>query len=140
MTEATTESERILDAYASIWNEQKYAEIPDVVSESFVLHDPAAPGGVARGRDGLEQVIRAVAAGFPDFHVTFLDMLSSEDRAMYEAEMSGTHEGEFAEIPPTGEDIELRYMGKIDIADDKVEEHRVYVDMQEIFQQLGLTE
>lgn len=140
MTQVPPDTQQLVKEYASIWNERKYGKIPDVVSESFVMHDPAAPEGVAKGRDGLEQFIRAVVSGFPDFHVTILDMLSSENRVMYEAEMSMTHEGEFKEIPPTGEEVELRYMGKINIADDKVQEHRVYFDQQELFEQLGLTD
>lgn len=147
MAQETPDTERIAREYAEIWNERKYAKIPDVVSESFVMYDPAVPeDGVAgpqreaHGRDGLEQFIRAIVTGFPDFHVTLLDMLSSEDRVMYEAEASMTHEGKFLEIPPTGEKVELRYMGKINIADGKVQEHRVYIDSQEFFEQLGLTD
>ena len=140
MTQAPIDTEQLAREYASVWNERKYAKIPDVVSESFEMYDPAAPGGVVRGRDGLEQFIRAVVSGFPDFHVTILDMLSSEDRVMYEAEMSMTHEGEFDGVPPTGEEVELRYMGKIKTAGGKVQEHRIYFDQQELFEQLGLTD
>lgn len=140
MAQTPPDTEQLVSEYASIWNERKYEKIPDVISESFAMYDPVAPDGVARGHDGLEQFIRAVVSGFPDFQVTILDMLSIEDRVMYEAEMSMTHEGEFNEIPPTGEKAELRYMGKINVADGKVQEHRVYFDQQELFEQLGLTD
>ncbi|KTG14428.1 ester cyclase [Haloferax profundi] len=140
MAQASTDTEQLLSEYANMWNEREYAKIPDLVSESFVIYDPAAPGGVARGRDGLEQFMRGIVSGFPDFHVTVLDTLSSEDKVMYEGRLSMTHEGEFDGIPPTGKKVELRYMGIIEIADGKVQQHRVYFNQLEALEQLGLTE
>lgn len=106
MAEATPESEQLVHAYVDVWNEQDYTKIPDLVSESFVMHDPPAPEegvpGPARevhGPDGLKAYIHGVIAGFPDWHVTVLDMLSGDDLVMYEGEITMTHEGEFNGIP-----------------------------------------
>lgn len=77
-------------------------------------------------------------AGFPDFQVTILDMVSRDELVMYEAELTMTHEGEFDGIPPTGREIKNREMSKLRIADGTLQEHRVYFDMQAVFEQLGL--
>lgn len=147
MAEATTEAEQLVNAYVDVWNEQDYARIPDLVSESFVMHDPAAPeegvpgpAGEVHGPDGLEAFIRGVIAGFPDFHVTVLDSLSSDELVMYEGEITMTHEGEFDGIPPTGRTVEIREMSKYRVANGKIQEHHVYFDQQDIFEQLGLTD
>jgi steroid delta-isomerase-like uncharacterized protein len=147
MAEARTESEQVVRDYVEIWNKQEYSKIPDLVSESFVMYDPAAPEegvpgpeGEVHGPDGLEAFMRGVVAGFPDFHVTILDMLSSDNLVMYEGEITMTHEGEFDGIPPTGREVNIREMSKYRVEDGKIQEHRVYFDQQEVFQQLGLTE
>ncbi|NEU58773.1 ester cyclase [Halorussus sp. MSC15.2] len=133
--------------YVDMWNEQNYDAIPDLVAESFVMYDPAAPeegvpgpAGEVHGRDGLEAFMHGVAAGFPDFDVTILDMVSSDDLVMYEAAITMTHEGEFDGIPPTGREVKVREMSKYRVADGVIHEHRAYFDQQAIFEQLGLTD
>jgi steroid delta-isomerase-like uncharacterized protein len=147
MAEATTDAKQIVNAYVSLWNERDYAKIPELVSEEFVMHDPGAPEeevpGPARevhGPDGLEMFIRGVTAGFPDFHVSIGDTLSSDELVMCEGKITMTHEGEFDGIPPTRRKVEVREMSKYRIADGKIQEHRVYFDQREVFDQLGLTE
>lgn len=140
MAEATPDAKRLVNAYEDIWNERDYAKIQDVVSESFVMYDPAAPGGEVHGRDGLETFIDEVVSAFPDFRVTVIDMLVGEDTVMDEAKYTMTHEGEFDGIPPTGKEVEIRGMSIHRIQDGKVEEHRVYINQQELLDQLGLTE
>lgn len=146
MAEATADAERIVREYVELWNERAYDEIPNVVSDSFVMYDPAAPAelpgpdGEVHGREGLEEFIREVIAAFPDFRVTILDMVSDGDLVMYEGEVSMTHEGEFDGIPPTGRNATFREMATYRVADGTVREHRSYFDQQGIFEQLGLTE
>jgi steroid delta-isomerase-like uncharacterized protein len=140
MARATTESERLVNAYVGAWNERDYSTVPELVSESIVVRNPTAPGGVVRGHDELEAFMRGTVAGFPDFHVSVLEMLAGDDRVMYEAELTMTHEGEFDEIPPTGREIEIREMAVCEIADGEIREYRTYFDQQEVLEQLGLAE
>lgn len=140
MAEATEGTDQLVKAYVKMWNEREYSKISDIVSESFVMYDPGAPGGEVHGPDGLEEFMRGLVTGFPDFQVTIIDMLSSENLVMYEANLAGTHDGEFAGAPPTGREFDLRAMEKFHITDGNVREHRVYFDQQELFEQLGLTE
>lgn len=140
MAEAAKEAERLVNAYLDLWDEQEYSKIPDLVSESFEMHGPVTPEGGIHGRDGLEEWMREVTSGFPDFRTDVLAMLSGDDLVMCEVTVSGTHEGEFDGIPPTGRETEIRAMEKFRIADGEVREHRVYFDQQELLEQLGLTE
>ena len=140
MTEATEEAEQLVNAYLSMWEQQEYSKIPDLVSESFEMHGPFTPEEGIRGRDGLEEWMREVTSGFPDFRTDVLDVLSSDDLVMCEITVSGTHEGEFDGVPPTGREVEIRAMEKFDVADGTVREHRVYFDQQEMLEQLGLAD
>ncbi|WP_251331159.1 ester cyclase [Haloplanus pelagicus] len=147
MEHAPSESERVARDYLeSVWNERGYDEIRSLVSESFVMYDPAALAADVsgtwdeiHGRDGLETFIRGVVAGFPDFQVTVHRMLSEDDAVMYDGRLRMTHEGTFFGVPPTGRRVEVRYMGQIEVADGMIEEHRVYPPILKIAKQLGFT-
>lgn len=139
MTETgLTEHKQLLSDYLELWNGD-FSKLT-VVSESVAVYDPSAPGGEVHGRDELEAFLRELRAGFPDFQLTIDVMLVSDDVVMGEWTFTGTHDGEFNDIPPTEREIELTGMEKILIADSKVEEHRIYYNLQELSKQLGLTE
>ena len=138
MAETTADAERLLEEYETIWNERDYSKIPDVVSESYVRVSPVAGEGV-RGHDGLEEFIRGLEASFSDFEVSFEEQLVGEDVAMFEATFTGTHDGEFNEIPPTNEEVEFPNMSIIQFEDGKIREHRTYYDPQEFAEQIGVT-
>jgi steroid delta-isomerase-like uncharacterized protein len=140
MTQATTDIESTVRTYLDVWNERNYDDIPDVVAEDFTMTDPAAPGGEVHGHDGLESFIRAVVEGFSDFHVEVVDMLAGDDTVMSENKYRMTHDGEFNGIPATDNTAEFMGMGKVRVADGKVQEHHVYFDQQEILTQLGVME
>ncbi|WP_136589018.1 ester cyclase [Salinigranum halophilum] len=147
MSHRTRTPEQLVSAYVDVWNERAYQHIPEVVSESFVLYDPAVPEegiagprGEAHGPDAVARFIRGVIAGFPDFHVRVLDTLARDDVVMYEAEVTMTHEGEFDGMSPTGRDARFRLMSTYLVGDDELEEHRVYFDRLDVFAQLGLTD
>jgi steroid delta-isomerase-like uncharacterized protein len=140
MAHTTSESERLAREYADAWNEQNYSAIPELVSDSVVVHNPTAPDRVVRGRDDLEAFMRGVLAGFPDFNVRILDTVADGNRVMYEAELRMTHEGAFEGIPPTGREVEIREMATCRVADGQIQEYRVYFDQRHVFEQLGLVE
>lgn len=131
--------ERVTSFVNEVWNSRNYKKIPEFVSESFEMHDPAAPDGVVHGPDGLEEFIRTVVAGFPDFQVSISDMISDGDLVMYEGMITMTHEGEFDGLPPTGRRVEVKEMSTYHLRDDMIQEHRVYFDQQAVTEQLGLT-
>lgn len=140
MAKASTDAERIAREYINMWTDQEYSKIPDLVSESFVLYDPAAPGGEIHGRDGLEEFMRGVLTGFPDLQVTIVDILSSDEVVLCETTLAGTHDGEFAGTPPTGREVEIQALEKFHIEDGTIQEHRVCFNQDEFFEQLGLSE
>lgn len=139
MAEATPDVEQLISDYLDVWNGD-YATLPDVVTESVAIYGPAAPEGGIHGRDEFEAYLEELRTGFPDVTLTEDDLLAGDDVVMAEWTFTGTHEGEFNEIPPTGREVEITGMSKILLADDKVREDRIYYDLQELFEQLGLTE
>ncbi|MEF8842459.1 MAG: ester cyclase [Haloarculaceae archaeon] len=138
MTQTTADAERVANDYVEMWNKRGFERLPELVSGSFVHADP--DGSEVHGRGGLEGYMRGILSGFPDLHVDVTGMVSSGGTVMYEATLTMTHEGEFEGIPPTGREVEIREMATIEVANGRVEAHRVYFDNQETLRQLGLVE
>lgn len=138
MAEATTDIEQLMNDYEDLWNGD-FSKL-EVVSESVDIYDPGMPDGEGHGRDELKAYISELQTGFPDFQLTIDDWIASGDVVMLQWTTTGTHEGEFNDIPPTEREVNITGMLKLQIADGKVQKHRGYWDRQEMFEQLGLTE
>lgn len=137
MVQTTSDAEQVVRDYTEMWSERDYSRISRVVSDSFVHRTPGAPDGEVRGRDGLEAFMREIEMAFPDFEVSIIDMLATDETVMTENEFTMTHEGEFNGIPPTGREVEFRSMATCRVTDGELTELREYLDMQGILEQLG---
>lgn len=136
MTDAnTTHHEQLVNDWYALFNGD-FTKL-EVVAESAEISDPLAE---IHGHEELEGFIREMRTAFPDIRLTLDDMLAREDVVMAEWTATGTHEGEFNGIPPTGNEIEQQGMEKLRIADDKIQEASIYFDTQEMLAQLGVTE
>ncbi|KTG30301.1 ester cyclase [Haloferax profundi] len=140
------ESELAANAYVNMWNDRDYEAIPRLVSDTFVMYDPAAPAkgvpgpkGEVHGRDGLRQFMELITTAFPDFEITVLDMLTGEDVAMYEVQLTMTHDGPLGGLPPTGRRVEIRGVSILHLDAGTIDEHVFHTDMNEVGAQLGLT-
>ncbi|WP_148416209.1 ester cyclase [Haloferax sp. KTX1] len=139
MTETTvTKREQAMSDYLALWHGE-FSKI-DVLSDSFVAYEPSAPGGEVRGPDAFEAYVRRLRTAFPDFTITPEAALEDAEIVMTEWTGTGTHEGEFNGLPPTGRTFEHRGMSKFAIADGEIREERMYYDPREIAEQLGFLE
>jgi steroid delta-isomerase-like uncharacterized protein len=143
---AETDVDGLARAYVAMWNERDEAAIPRLVAESFVMYDPAAPAkgvpgpkGEAHGRDGLRAFMASVDTAFPDFEIRVLDLLTDDDLAMYEVELTMTHDGPLGGLPPTGRSVRIRGASVLRIEDGAIVEHRFHTNMADSAEQLGLT-
>jgi steroid delta-isomerase-like uncharacterized protein len=89
--------------YAEVLTKGNVAAIDDLVSPTYVGHDPAAPD--AQGTAGLKQRVTRLRTAFPDLHVTVEDMVAEGDKVATRLTLQGTHKGEFRGIAPTGRQI-----------------------------------
>jgi steroid delta-isomerase-like uncharacterized protein len=137
-TTVLTEHEQPMSDYLALWHGE-YSKI-DSVSDSFVAYEPSAPGGELHGPDAFEAYVRELRTAFPDFTITVEAALEDAETVMTEWTGTGTHEGEFNGLPPTGRTFEHKGMSKFVVADGKVQEERMYYDPREIAEQLGFLE
>lgn len=136
MTDAnTTCHEQLVDDWYALFNGD--LSKLDVLAESIAINDPLAE---LHGRDEVEAFIQEMRTAFPNMQLSWTDMLADDDVVMVEWSVTGTHEGEFTGIPPTGNEVEQQGMEKLLISDDKVQEAMIYFDTQEMLAQLGAAE
>ncbi|TWB20336.1 putative ester cyclase [Nitrospirillum amazonense] len=62
---------------------------------------PLAPGQAA-GREGMKPLVHAFSAAFPDVRITIHELIGAPGRAAVRAEITGTHQGEWFGVAPTG--------------------------------------
>lgn len=138
---SATEHEQVLNTYQDyedLWNGD-FSKV-EVVAESFAFHSPGVPDGELHGREAFEAYLREVRSAFPDWQVVADDLLAGDGLIMKEWTVTGTHEGEYNGVPPTGHEIEINGMAKDIITDGKVQEGRLYYNSQDVAEQLGLIE
>ena len=68
---------------------------------------PLAPGQ-GPGSEGFKPLLAGFIAAFPDINITVHDMLQEPGKIAVRAEITGTHQGEFMGIAPTGRRISVR--------------------------------
>jgi len=64
-----------------------------------------------------------LSGAFPDMHMAIDDVVAEDDKVVLQTTMSGTHQGPFWGIPPTGRRFAQRHVHVLRIVDGKVVEH-----------------
>jgi steroid delta-isomerase-like uncharacterized protein len=91
------------------------------------------------GRDGIRAVYSALFSGFPDLKTTTRNWYVSENAVVVETVLSGTHQGIWNGIPPTGRHVEVPMCAIFPVDDaGKLQAEVVYFDSAILLQQLGL--
>src|SRR3990172_10311242 len=75
--------------------------VDEIIGPEFVRHDLAG-GPEAHGPDGVKRLIAGLRTAFPDLQTTIEDIFSDGDRVVVRFTASGTHNGPFMGIAPTG--------------------------------------
>lgn len=130
--------------FARRWNEEIWGEgnldaTDDLVAEDFVGYD-ASRSEPVRGPEGVREIAEALLAGFPDCEVDLEQVVAEGDWVAQRLTASGTHEGEFMGIEPTGKEMEVAVMSFQRVRDGKVVEERQIVDTLGMLAQLGVVE
>lgn len=79
--------------------------LDDAVTENW-QDIPLVPGQEP-GRDGMKPLIAGFGIAFPDAKVLIHEIIATPGRAAVRAVISGTHEGEWFGIAPTGRSFQM---------------------------------
>ena len=75
---------------------------------------------------------------FPDLRIEVEQIIASGDSVVTRLRVTGTHEGNFAWIAPTGKSIAMQACSVVEVRNGKAVRGRLYADNASLFQQLGV--
>lgn len=104
-------------------------------AEDALDHDPAP--GQGPGREGFKQFFESLVSAFPDAHIEPAHMVVDDDNVAVAYTLTGTHEGDFNGIAPTGKKIEVRGLQIGRFENGKIVERWGSSDELGILKQLG---
>jgi steroid delta-isomerase-like uncharacterized protein len=91
----------------------------------------------ATGAALLKEVFGRLHRAFPDLHVTIEDLIAEGDKVVARNTITGTHQGEYMGLPPTGKSIRYDEIFICRFAGDRIAETWGVVDVLSQLRQLG---
>ena len=108
----------------------------DLLADDFVEHEESP--GLAPTKDGVKSFFRMYIGAFPDLRMEAEDVLMSGDKVVARVRATGTDQGEFMGMPPTGKSVDVQLIDILRFGDDGlVHEHWGVFDALAMMQQLG---
>jgi predicted ester cyclase len=122
--------------YEEVVNQKKRAVLDEVFDPDLVDH--FAPPGTPGGPEGARQTLGMFLTAFPDLHFTVEDLIAEGDKVVARVTMSGTQQGAFMGVPPTGKHVTITGIDINRFVGGKSVEHWVEMDALGMMQQLGV--
>ena len=117
-------------------NNKDYAVFAQVMAPGVQDNDPAPDQGP--GPEGFVGFFKQLHAAFPDAKVEVAHMLADEDNVAIAYTLTGTHQGDFQGVAPTGKRIQIRGMQIARFEDGKMVERWGSSDELGILKQCGI--
>lgn len=114
-------------------NKGNQAVLDELYATDFVLHIPLQLNGLER----LKPYMSRLFIAFPDYHAIVEDMVAEGDKVATRLTASGTHQGEFLGIAPTGKQMTWTLTHINRIVGGKVVEGWQMTDRLDLLQQMG---
>ncbi len=109
--------------------------IDEIVDPDVLIRTPLPVQ--ATGPQALREVFARLHRAFPDLHVMVEDLIEEDDKVVGRNTVSGTHQGEYMGLPPTGKTITYNEIFIFRFADGRIAETWGVVDVFSQIKQLG---
>jgi steroid delta-isomerase-like uncharacterized protein len=95
-------------------------------------------GQPSEGAEAVRELLQGLMDGFPDFHIDMGKLRHADDAVFGEGLIMGSHDGEFAGIPPTGRRVEFPVVAIFEFDGDRLLCEKAYFDMATVLTQIGV--
>lgn len=119
-------------------NEGDLGVIDEVFADDYVSHSSGFSEPL--DREGLKEFTTMARTAFSDLEMTVEDVIVEDDKVVRRDRITGTHDGEFMGIPPTGKEVDVESIEIFRFDDGQFTEARGLMDMMGLMQQLGVVE
>ena len=121
----------------AVWNRRGLDRIPDFYALDFVAdYRPYSP--LREGHDGIRRMVESAWMAFPDYHEELHELIAEGDRVVVRLTISGTQNGQWGPLPPTGKRVRFEEIVILQIRDGKVRRQRGIPDNLDALRQLGV--
>ena len=124
----------VLRSETELWSKGDLAVADQLYSPGFLCHFVA--GSEWKGIQDLKRQIATTRAAFPDWNERVDDILVEGDRVAIRFTSTGTQQGEFEGMAPTGRKVSIREAAFFRVANGKIVEQWGFADSQALMQQL----
>ena len=111
--------------------------VDEVLDPDFVCYDPNSEAGEVRGSGTIKAEIEYFRNAVPDLTYTVEDQIAEGDKVVTRYTVSGTHQGEFFGVAPTGERIKMSGISIDRFEGGKMVEEWPEYDLLGVMRQLG---
>jgi steroid delta-isomerase-like uncharacterized protein len=92
----------------------------------------------ATGAQALKHVWAILLRAYPDLHITVEDLIAEGDKLVARNTVTGTHQGEYLGVPPTGKSVTCNEIFILRFANARITETWAVVDVLSQMKQLGV--
>jgi steroid delta-isomerase-like uncharacterized protein len=110
--------------------------IDEIVEPDALVRSPLPTD--ATGAELLKEVFARLLRAYPDLHITVDDLIEEGDKVVMRDTVTGTHQGEYMGIPPTGKSVTYSEIFIARFAGGRIAETWGVVDVFSQMKQLGV--
>ena len=112
----------------------------DIEATIATFHHPRYEmnGDPSDGEAAVRELLQGLMNGLPDLHAEIGKMRHADDAVIIEGLITGTHDGEWAGIPPTGRRVEVPAAAIFEFDEDRLLCEKVYMDFAAVLTQIGV--
>ena len=127
----------VRDLTEVVWNARGLDRIPEFYAPDFVAdYRPYVP--FREGHAGIRGMVDGAWTAFPDYREELNDLVAEGDRVAAHLTISGTQQGQWGLLPPTGKRVRFEEIVILQIRDGKVRRQRGIPDNLNALRQLGV--
>jgi steroid delta-isomerase-like uncharacterized protein len=124
--------------YDEVWNKRRLEVVDALISSSHALNDPLASDSQVGPKLYKQRVVEFINS-FPDLHFSIEDMIAEKGKVVACWTISGTHKGEFRDIPATGKKVSVEGITIHHVTNGKILDSYARWDALGLLRQLGLS-
>ncbi|HXE14874.1 MAG TPA: ester cyclase [Bryobacteraceae bacterium] len=131
------DTQRIVDLVTKLWNTGKAEFAEQLYGKSAHRLDPNQPEPI-QGSQGILSYVTEIRTAFPDFELQVKQTVTQDNQLVAEWVCTGTQNGEFQGIAPTGRRVQVSGIAINRIENGQIAEERIYFDRLGLLEQLGV--
>jgi steroid delta-isomerase-like uncharacterized protein len=136
LSETTERNKEIVRRYQDAYNSNDLDVLDELLAPDWKTQ--AFPTTLMEQTiENAKVVHRRLVEAFPDLHIVTHELIAEGDVVVQSYTVRGTHKGEMAGLPPTGNSIAVGGVSIFEIRDGRIIRHEAFSDFVDVLVQLG---